>query len=201
MSPEYTSYGRRVQLVTVPNLNPMTSSYMSEIVIGSTIIAILGAAAYMVFQHDMPGQQMASAIHAKAWGKQWPQSEDTIYKDEISDETSSVGNHDEVYFLADKLVISSQFNYRFFKEIRHLKTALGANAGKEVDDILVIHDEYKTLCQVLEHDFKDKHSVVVTGHLGIGSYESWFSSLKSNADFSPILRQEHLPPLPSFTLS
>ena len=123
----------------------MTSSYTSEIAVGSAIIAVSSAivtvlgAAYMVFQRDHerprvfqreregPSQQMASAIHANAWGKQWPRSEDTIYKNEISDETGSVDDDDdEVYDLADKLVIPSQFNYRFFKEIRGLKTALGA---------------------------------------------------------------------------
>ena len=89
-------------------------------------------AAYMIFQWEREGprQQMASTIHAKAWGKQWPQLEDTIYKNEISDETGSVDDHDEVYNLADKLVIPSQFNYWFFKEIRDLKTTLSANTGE-----------------------------------------------------------------------
>ena len=160
-------------------------------------------AAYMIFQQEREGprQQMASTIHAKAWGKQWPQLEDTIYKNEISDETGSVDDHDEVYDHADKLVIPSQFNYRFFKEIRGLNIALDTDPGQAVDDILVVCDEYETLHRVLEHDLKDEHSIVVTGHPGIGSYESWFSSLELNVDFSPILRQEHLPPLPSFTSS
>jgi len=111
------------------------------------------------------GAPGVACVTAKAWGKQWPQSEDTIYKNEISDETGSVDDHDEVYDLVDKLVIPSQFNYRFFKEIRGLKTALGADPSQAVDDILVICDEYETLRRALEHDLKDTRSIVVTGHL------------------------------------
>jgi hypothetical protein len=120
-------------------------------------------------------QQAASAIHAKAWGKQWPQSKDTIYENEISDETGSIDDHDEIYGLADKLVIPSEFNYRFFKEIRGLKVAVGANPGEAVDDVLVVREEYETLRWALEGDLNYR-SIVVTGHPGIGSYESEFSS-------------------------
>ena len=143
-------------------------------------------------------QQAASALHAKAWGKPWPQSKGTIHKTDISDaETSSVD--DEIYGLADKLRFTADFHYRYFKEIQVLKSALRANPGQ--GNVLVVRKEYEMLRQALEDDLKSIRSIVVTGHPGIGSYETWFSSLESNADFSPILRQEHLPPLPSFTSS
>jgi hypothetical protein len=150
---------------------------------------------------EAPLQQGASDLHDKAWGKPWPQFEGIIYKTEISDKTGSVDD-DESYGLADKLVIPPQFDYRYFKEIRSLKSALGTDPGRGIEDILVIRQEYEMLRQVLEDNPKDfEKSIVVTGHPGIGSYESWFSSLESNADFSLIFRQEHIPPLPSFTSS
>jgi hypothetical protein len=194
------------------------TSYISEIVVGSVIGAALGVAAYMVVDRrkrldnlryelatasDLRStlkQREASALHAKAWGKQWPQSEGTIYKTEIYDETGSVDD-DEIHDLADKLDVPPQFNYRYFKEILSLRRTLGANPGLDFEDILVIREEYEKLCRALEDDLEGFDSIVVTGHPGIGSYESWFSSLESNPDFSLILRHEHLPPLPSFTSS
>jgi hypothetical protein len=101
--------------------------------------------------------------------------------------------------LADKLEVPLIFNYRYFKEIRSLKQALGAKPGQDYQDVLLVHDEYETLRQILEK--KRCSSFVLTGHPGIGSYESWFSSLESNANFSPILRQDYLSLLPSSILS
>jgi len=66
-------------------------------------------------------------------------------------------------------------------------------------DVLVVREEYEMLRKALEDDIKQ--AIVVTGHPEIGSYEIWFSSQESNADFSPILRQEHFPLLPSFISS
>jgi hypothetical protein len=149
-------------------------------------------------------QQLASALHAKAWGKPWPQSKGTISKTEIEisgDESGSVDDDDLDDALADKLKVPSDFHYRYFKEIQGLKRALSADLGKDLEDVLVVREEYETLCRALEEDLKYKRSIVVTGHPGIGSYESSFSSLESNADFSPILRQDHLSLLPSFISS
>jgi hypothetical protein len=154
--------------------------------------------------HGSKAQQAASALHAKAWGKQWPQSVGTISKTEISgDESGSVDDDDDDvdHALADKLKVPPDFHYRFFKEIQGLKLALRADPGEDYEDVLVSRGEYETLRQALEVDLKYKRSIVVTGHPGIGSYESWFSSLESNADFSPILRQDHLSLLPSFISS
>jgi len=185
------------------------TSYTSEIVVGSAIIvAALGVAAYMVVQpqHQLspepgPVQQAASALHAKAWGKPWPQFEGTIYKTDIFDDgTGSVD--DEIPDLADKLNVPSHFNYRYFKGIQRLKNDLGANSDQEdIEGVLVIREEYEMLRRALEGDIEHYRAMAVTGHPGIGSYESWFSSLESNADFSSILREEHLPPLPSFISS
>ena len=120
------------------------------------------------------GQQAASALHTRAWGKPWPHSEGTIYKTDISDaETGSVD--DEIYGLADKLRVPPDFHYRYFKEIQVLKSALGVNSGQEdIEDVLVVREEYKMLRQALEDDLKSIRSIVVTGHPGIGSYETWF---------------------------
>jgi hypothetical protein len=147
----------------------------------------------------MPETEAASALHAKAWGKTWPQSKGTISDTEISNETDSVDD-DEIYGLADKLAVPSHFNYWYFKEIQSVKSALGAQNNHGEDDVLVVREEYKMLRLALE-DLNDDRSIVVTGHPGIGSYESWFSSLESNADFSRILRQEHLSLLPSLISS
>ncbi|KIM30456.1 hypothetical protein M408DRAFT_285882 [Serendipita vermifera MAFF 305830] len=187
------------------------TSYTSEIPLSSIMIAILGAAlgaaAYMVYrvekQRKRWGEQArrleefaqavagerqptslqnaASALHADTWGKQWPQSEDTVYKTEIEDKNGSVDD-DEIYGLADKFIIPPHFKYRYFTEIRRLKTALYAYPGNADDDIIVVREEYETLRRTLENDFEDTRSIVVTGHPGIGS-------------------QEHIPPLPSFTSS
>jgi hypothetical protein len=138
--------------------------------------------------------QEVSAFHAKAWGKQWPQSEGTISKAEIYGDSGSVDDDDDEG-LADKLKVPLIFNYRYFKEIWSLKKALGVKPGQDYQDVLLVRDEYETLRQILEK--KRRSSFVVTGHPGIGSYESWFSSLEPIADFSPILRQDYLSLLPS----
>ncbi|KIM25413.1 hypothetical protein M408DRAFT_26200 [Serendipita vermifera MAFF 305830] len=151
-------------------------SYTSEIVVGSAMIAVLGAATYTVYraveqriterQPITPLQRAASAFYAETWGKQWPQLEDTIYKTEIDDGTGSVDD-DEIYGLADKLFIPPHLKYRYFTKIRHLKTTLHIDPGKVADDVLVVREEYETLRRVLEDDFKNLRSIVVTGHPGI----------------------------------
>ena len=159
-----------------------------------------------------PIQEVASALHAETWGKPWKQFEGEISKTEISSDETEISNdktkisddgtdsvNDEFPDIADKLKVPDQFTYQYFKGIKLLKKHLHVDPGQE--DVLVIREEYKVLRQALEDDLNDVKSVVVTGHPGIGSYESWFSSLELNADFSPIFRQEHLPPLPSFTSS
>jgi hypothetical protein len=119
-------------------------------------------------------QHAASALHPKAWGKPWPQSKGTISKsgdEEDEDETGSVDA------LADKLEVPSTFDYWYFEEIRSLKSALGANSDQEEEDFLVVREEYELLRQALEGlalEGLKKRSFVVTGHPGIGSYESWF---------------------------
>jgi hypothetical protein len=192
------------------NLAPAMTSYTSEIMGSAITIAIalgvgIGVGYIIARPHANEAQQAASALHTKAWGKTWPQFIGTIYKTEIvSNETGSVDDDDddEIRDLADKLDVPSHFNYRCFEEIQDLKLALCANLGQEdIEDVLVVREEYETLRQALEVDLKYEHSIVVTGQPGIGSYEGWFSSLESNADFSPILRQDHLSLLPSFISS
>jgi hypothetical protein len=141
------------------------TSYAKEIVVGSAIVAALGVAAYMA--RPTPIQLTASALHAKAWGKQWPQSKGTIYKTELSDDKTGSDDDDESYGLADKLHVPPNLNYRYFKEIRSLKSALGVNPGQDFEDILVVREEYEKLHQALE-DLKNFRSIVVTGHPGIG---------------------------------
>jgi hypothetical protein len=177
------------------------TNHLSDIVLGSAIIAAVSVAGYIIVQPSRTSKQRAvSAFHAKAWGKTWPQSKGTISKGEIDSETGSVDDDDEIYGLADKLAVPPNFNYWYFKEIQSVKSALGAQHNRGEEDVLVVREEYKMLRLALE-DLKDDRSIVVTGHPGIGSYESWFSSLESNADFSRILRQEHLSLLPSFISS
>jgi hypothetical protein len=177
------------------------TSYTSEFVVGSAFVAALGVTAYVVAQlrpndaviptvvEPFKSQVLSlllcraflillsklealALLHAKAWGKQWPQSEGTIDKTEISDESDSVD--DEIYNLTDKLHIPPTFTYRYFEEILDLRTALGANIGEKVTDaVLVIREEYEILRKVLEKD-REHRSVAVTGHPGIGSYESLF---------------------------
>jgi hypothetical protein len=188
--------GKECQVVPL-NFAPAMTSYASQIMVRSAI-----AVAYIFAQPQVSGmQQAASALHAKAWGKPWPQSKGIISKTEISGhESGSVDDDDDVDDgLADKLKVPPEFHYRYFKEIRGLKRALSAYTGQDIEDFLVVRDEYDTLRRVLEDDLKYKRSIVVTGHSGIGSYESWFSSLESNADFS--LRQDLLSLLPSFISS
>jgi hypothetical protein len=189
------------------------TSYTSEIAVGISI-ATLGIAAHMLSQQQalvaqlsqispIREDQAASALYAKAWGKPWPQSKGTISKTEISGESGSVDDDEDVVdALADKLKVPPHFNYRYFKEIQGLKSALGASPGRDFQDVLVVREDYETLRQVLEDQRQEGyHAFVVTGHPGIGSYESWFSSLESNADFSPMLRQDYLSLLPSFISS
>jgi hypothetical protein len=159
------------------------TSYMPEIVVGSVIGAALGVAACTVvdmrkrldnLRYELatasdlrPTQQEASALYAKAWGKQWPQSKGTIDKTEIYDETGSVDD-DEIHDLADKLDVPPQFNYRYFKEILSLKHTLGANPGRDFEDILIVREEYEKLRRALEDDLEGFDSIVVTGHPGTG---------------------------------
>jgi hypothetical protein len=140
-------------------------------------------------------QQAASALHTKAWGKPWPQYEGTIDKTEIDDDRTNTikddktgpvdddgtGSVDEKYetrsVYDEELVIPSHFKYRYLKEIQGLKNDLGANTGQEdIEDVLVIHEEYKILHEALEDHLRYFICVVVTGHPGIGSYEGWFLS-------------------------
>jgi hypothetical protein len=123
--------------------------------------------------------QAASALHAKAWGKPWPQSEGTISKTEMSGSVDDDDDdeNDEYNLLADKLKVPPSFKYRYFKEIQGLKSALGASPGRDFRDVLVVRDDYKVLHEVL-YDRREYGAIVVTGHPGIGSYQSWFSSLK-----------------------
>ena len=53
-----------------------------------------------------------------------------------------------------------------------LKLALGASPDE--GDVLVVREEYETLRQALEGVYNGFSAIVVTGHPGIGSYESWF---------------------------
>jgi hypothetical protein len=116
-------------------------------------------------------QEEASALHDKAWGKPWPQSKGTISKTEISgDETGPVD--DDAF--ADTLDVPPNFKYRYLEEIRSLKSALGVNPGEDEEDFLVVRHEYKMLRKGLEKESKFKRAIVVTGHPGIGSYETWF---------------------------
>jgi len=123
-----------------------------------------------------------SNLHAKAWGKQWPQSKGTISKTEICGDESGSVDDDVDEALADKLKVPLEFDYEYFEDVQHLKIALGAS-GQDFEDTLVIRDEYKKLRQALENDSVNYRAIVVTGHPGIGSYKRWFSSLESNADF------------------
>jgi hypothetical protein len=197
--------GKECQVVPL-NLAPAMTSYTSEMGSAIAVAVALGVGVgvgYIIARpHASEAEQLASDLHTKAWGKPWPQSEGTISKTEIcGDESGSVDDDDVDDGLADKLNVPPDFHYRYFKEIRGLKRALGATPREDLGDVLVVREEYETLRQALEGDLKSKHSIVVTGHPGIGSYESWFSSLESNADFSPILRQDHLSLLPSFISS
>jgi hypothetical protein len=199
---------------------------LSDIVL-SVIVAALGIAGYIIVRPSRTSVQLgetaydralapskqetkvcqyhlqeASALYAKAWGKSWPQSQGTILKTEISDDgTSSVDDDDVDGALADKLNVPSHFKYRYLKEMRHVTMTVGTGSGMEEDDVLIVREDYEMLRQALEDDVKYYRSFVVTGHPGIGSYESWFSSLESNADLSPILRQDHLSLIPSFISS
>jgi hypothetical protein len=156
------------------------TSQLLKIVLGSAIVAVLGIAGYIIVRPSRTSVQLTvSALHAKAWGKSWPQSQGTILKTEISDdETGSVDDDDVDGALADILVVPPQFKYRYLKEIRGLKSALGTNPGQDEEDVLVVREEYEMLCQALEENRKCR-AFVVTGHPGIGSYESWFSRVES----------------------
>src|SRR5258708_11562122 len=142
--------------------------------------------------------QAASALYEKAWGKPWPSmSKGTIMESDIQ-KTDSADNDNDSY-LADKLRFDSPFDYVYFGELDGVKRALGDESSAQ-EETLVVRAEYIALHLALESKYKNARALVVTGQPGIGSYESWFSS-QSNADFYPILRQDHLPPLPSFTSS
>jgi hypothetical protein len=70
--------------------------------------------------------QAASALHAKAWGKLWPQSKGTISKIEISGESGSVDDDDDddddvVEALADKLKVPQTSITCTSKKYRALK--------------------------------------------------------------------------------
>ena len=169
------------------------ASYTSEIVLGSAV-AVLGVAAYYIVSvgtkhaalearirqlekeggegSATPGQQAASDLHVKAWGKPWPQSKDTISRNEIYAESDSVDNDEVDIALADKLRVPTHFEYRYFEEIRSLKSALGTSPGRDKEDDLVVREEYEVLRQALENNGEDERAIVVTGHPGIGSYQT-----------------------------
>jgi len=146
-------------------------------------------------------RRTASDLYANAWGKRWPQSQGMISKTEISgdqtglvnddddvdedddddDDEDDVDNDDDVDdddevdgALANNLKVPPEFEYRYLEDIRTLKSALGANPGEDEEDFLVVRKEYEILREGLEDESKYERAIVMTGHPGIGSYETWF---------------------------
>ena len=71
--------------------------------------------------------------------------------------------------LADILHVPICFNYNCFKEMEVLRDVSGAACV--MHGALVVHEEYGILLKVLEEVY-NLRSMVVTGHPGIGSYET-----------------------------
>jgi hypothetical protein len=168
------------------------TSHLSDIALGSAIATVVSVsiATYIttlllkkhtrdVLEPDGPSNpyasqlRTASALHAKAWGKPWPQSDGTISGDEIGP-VDDEDDDDVDGAFADKLKVPSEFEYRYLEEIRTLKSALGANPGEDEEDFLVVRKEYEILREGLEDESKYERAIVMTGHPGIGSYETWF---------------------------
>jgi hypothetical protein len=180
--------GSKPQLV----LHSAMTSHLSDIGLGSAIAIVVGIGTYILVRTQLERAvedlikrnelasdplisqlRTASALHAKAWGKPWPQSDGTISGDEIGP-VDDEDDDDVDGAFADKLKVPSEFEYRSLEEIRTLKSALGANPGEDEEDFLVVHKEYEILREGLEHESKYKRAIVMTGHPGIGSYETWF---------------------------
>jgi hypothetical protein len=178
------------------------TSQLSDIVFGSALLVALGIAGYIFVRppdNDREARSLrleravedlmkrnelasdpyasqlrtASALHAKAWGKPWPQSDGTISGDEMGP-VDDEDDDDVDGAFADKLKVPSEFEYRYLEEIRTLKSALGANPGEDEEDFLVVRKEYEILREGLEDESKYNRAIVMTGHPGIGSYETWF---------------------------
>ena len=115
-----------------------------------------------------------SVFYEKAWGKQWPQHERTIYKTDISNEADPADDPADGA-LADKLIVPNTFQYRVLSGMREVKELLGA--AQDGGDILLIREEYENLYNQLKA-MAEADAIIggfaVTGHPGIGSYEYWF---------------------------
>jgi len=114
-----------------------------------------------------------------AWGKQWPQSQGTISRAEITngesvtDSEPGSADDDVDKALADTSV-PEEFTYWFFTGMRDIKRALKATSDQ--DDVLIIRNEYKQLYNLLESQKANTRfrGYVVTGQPGIGSSKCWF---------------------------
>jgi len=70
--------------------------------------------------------------------------------------------------LADILHVPPSFDYDCLKGMQVLEDVFGSNV---VPSTLVIREEYKTLLEALVRDDRQR-AFVLTGHPGIGSYET-----------------------------
>jgi len=117
-----------------------------------------------------------SSLHDKAWGKRWPRSKGTICKAEMTDSESGPadGDVDDVDQAIADTSVPEEFTYWFMTGMRDIKKAL--NATSDMDDVLVICDEFEQLYNLLERREATTQfrGYVVTGQPGIGSYECWF---------------------------
>ena len=108
-------------------------------------------------------------LYDTAWGKRWPHiSQGSISEGEITDRG---GEHDDDADgpLTDILHIPTSFNYECFQEMRVLRDAFGE--ASVMMGGLVVREEYSILLQALE-ELTDEGAIVVTGHPGIGPYET-----------------------------
>jgi len=117
--------------------------------------------------------------------------------DLVFDETVSGVDDDD----SSAVDIPEKFEYICLENMNEVNAAVGIHP---VQDFLVVLQEYKQLCDMMEKSPKKggwTKGIVVTGQPGIGSYRSQFVS-ELNADLcndSP--RQDHLPPIPYFASS
>ena len=123
-----------------------------------------------------PAAEALSNLHTKAWGKRWPhQSRRTIFKGEIVNDKNGPVNEGDLDFkegpLRDILHIPASYSYDCFKEMQLFTDAF--TVAPTLRNVLVARKEYQILRKALEQEaIKGSHGIVVTGQLGIGSYET-----------------------------
>ena len=114
-----------------------------------------------------PTDHAIVAFHSEAWGRRWPEETGTIQQSEIH---STNDDDPGSSLMEDKLIVPSQYHYKFIQWVQRIKFAIGILL--DFDDVMIIRSDYQLLRNLVKAT--TVWAIVVTGQAGIRSYKRWF---------------------------